>query len=395
MPLGPPTALLDETTTLVLFVRVAPPPLQIPPPWPAPPAPPRPPLPPVAVPPVPPEAPGLPGAPTPAPPAAAWPPAPPAALLPVNVLAAPVREALPRLNSPPPWPAPPAPPAPPVPVALVALPPAPPAPPTARSEENVVPLTVSAAPAALKTPPPSPAPPGPPAVPVSMPPAAPAAPAPPIASFDAIVVFTRLSDPAALKIPPPSPAPPAPPGPEPGAPSATLFVTTTELSESRPPLFKIPPPAPTTRPCWIVTPVIDTVPLCTWMTRSRLLPSMIVLPAPLPWIETLAVMSRSPVAPLSAPVGASVSVNVPAGRTILLEPPCASAAWMAERNETCPLESLPVFKLTASVSSSVLTWNVLGVTRCSSHSRLGRERIVLRLPSPLRDLSKLPIGFSP
>ena len=42
-------------------------------------------------------------------------------------------------------------------------------------------------------------------------------------------------------------------------------------------------PAPfARRPCWIVTPEIDTLPPKTWMTRSMSLPSMMVLVAPLP-----------------------------------------------------------------------------------------------------------------
>ena len=87
---------------------------------------------------------------------------------------------------------------------------------------------------------------------------------------------------------------------EPAAPAATLFATTTELSVNWPPSLRIPPPSPVTRPCWIVTPVIDTLPPRTSMTRSVRLPSMIVRPAPCPWIVTLALMSSSPAVPLFA-----------------------------------------------------------------------------------------------
>ncbi len=247
----------------------------------------------------------------------------------------------------------------------------------------VSPVRVKVAPAALKIPPPRPAPPAPPlppkpplpglpATPVAPPeakieiPPAPLPPAPPIAWFEVTEVFVRLSDPAALKIPPPRAAPPGPPltlPPKmtiavpavPTVPTATLLATTTPLSESRPPLLRIPPPSPTTRPCWIVTPVIVTLPPWTAMTRSRLLPSMIVWVAPRPWMETLASMSRSPLA-LPSPLAAGiVSVKFPAGRMILLFPPFASAAMMAERNETCPEASAPVLRLTATVSRSVFT----------------------------------------
>ena len=204
-----------------------------------------------------------------------------------------------------------------------------------------------------------------------------------------------VSDPAELKIPPPRPSvpsiplppsPPTRPPPEPTAPSvpflpaATLFRMVTEESVTWPPVFKIPPPSPAAWPCWIVTLEIDTLPPRTWKTRSRLLPSMMVLVEPLPWMVRLLVMSRSPVALASSPAPAMVSVKVPTGRMILLAPPCASAAWMAERNEMCPVASLPLPRFAATVSSVVLTLNVESTTRPSSPSSLGCIRGALRFP---------------
>ena len=73
-PSAPPTATFDEIARLVVLVRVAPPPLKIPPPSPAPPLPPRPPFPPVPSPPFPPD---WPRAPLPPWPPMPVPPAPP------------------------------------------------------------------------------------------------------------------------------------------------------------------------------------------------------------------------------------------------------------------------------------------------------------------------------
>ena len=114
---------------------------------------------------------------------------------------------------------------------------------------------------------------------------------------------------------------------------------------------------------------------------------MIVWPAPCPWIVTLALMSSSPAVPLSSLAPAIVSVKVPAGRMILLVPPCASAAMMADRSEMWPLASLPVLRFTATVSSSVLTWNVVGVTRSSSPSSPGRSPRRLAFPFRIGSLS--------
>ena len=61
-----------------------------------------------------------------------------------------------------------------------------------------------------------------------------------------------------------------------------------------------PTTQPVTSPCWIVNPEIDTFPESTWKTRSRALPSMMVLDEPLPVIVTSPLMSRSPVAELSS-----------------------------------------------------------------------------------------------
>src|SRR5262249_15776509 len=91
----------------------------------------------------------------------------------------------------------------------------------------------------------------------------------------------------------------------------------------------------------------------------------------------------SPLA-LPSPLAAGiVSVKSPAGRMILLLPPLASAAMMADRSETWPLASWPVFRFTATVSRNVLTRKVAGVTRPSSASSPGRSP--RRLAFPLRD----------
>ena len=231
----------------------------------------------------------------------------------------------PRLNSPPPSPrpaAPPLPPGPPLagppdPTPPLSLPPVPPtaSPPTpplpAKAADGpalfamVVPERVRLAPAASKIPPPRPLPPAPP-----LPPPPPTAEVPfsptnvadtegqtanaavPASTANRVVgrdqTFGYLERSGRIEDSTPlarqtsaAAAPPVLPV-RPLAPKTWLFWIVTEVSVSLPPEFKIPPPSPTARPCWIVTPEIDTLPERTWMTRSVLLPSMIVLPAPLP-----------------------------------------------------------------------------------------------------------------
>ncbi len=233
-----------------------------------------------------------------------------------------------------------------------------------------------------------------PFAPTPSPPLPPAPPAPPSAALDAIVLPETLRDPAALKIAPPSPpVPPAPPVPVPPrpvvefaplaplvpeSPIARLLMIRTEESVTLAPELRIPPPSPTTRPCWIVTLEIDTLPPRISKTRSRLLPSMMVLLALRPLIVRLPEISRSPVAPAVSPAPGIVRVNVPAGRMIWFEPPLASAAMMAERSETWPVASLPLRKFTATVSSVVLTRKVERTTRSSSRSGRGDSRAVDR-----------------
>ena len=90
-------------------------------------------------------------------------------------------------------------------------------------------------------------------------------------------------------------------------PTARFPTTATDESETRPPLFKMPPPV-FASPCRMVTPDMFTFPLRTSMTRSRLLPSMIVPREPEPLMVRLLVMSRSPVALASSLAPAIVSV---------------------------------------------------------------------------------------
>ena len=116
---------------------------------------------------------------------------------------------------------------------------------------------------------------------------------------------------------------------------------------------------------------------------------MIVWPVLLPLIVRLAEMSRSPLALPSPPVGGIVSVNVPAGSTIVSELGLALAAMMADRNEMWPEASLPVLRFTATVSSVVLTWNVERTTRPSSPSSAGRSRRTLALSFRFRKLNML------
>ena len=126
----------------------------------------------------------------------------------------------------------------------------------------------------------------------------------------------------------------------------TLSTTCTEESVTLPPEMRIPPPSPLVAfPCSIATPEIVTLPLEIWNTRSRLFPLMIVVPAPLPLIVRLLLMSSSPI----------VSVNVPAGRMIVSALGLALAASIAERREIWPAASWPVFMFTATVSSRVFT----------------------------------------
>ena len=97
-----------------------------------------------------------------------------------------------------------------------------------------------------------------------------------------------------------------------------------------------------------------------------------------PLIVIFPLRSRSPVALASSLAPGIVSVNVPAGTMIELEPPWASAAMMADRSEIWPDESLPFCRLTATVSRVVLTRNVESCSRCSSASRTGSLRVVFR-----------------
>src|SRR5437868_1707956 len=57
---------------------------------------------------------------------------------------------------------------------------------------------------------------------------------------------------------------------------------------------------------------------------------------------------------------------------------------IAERSEMCPLASLPLRRLTATVSRVVLTVNVDRTQRCSSDSIIGLERKFRRLLAILR-----------
>ena len=283
--------------------------------------------------------------------------------------------------------------------------------------KNVSAERVRAAPAALKTPPPSPvapAPPLPPAppmpdvpTPLIFPPKPPLPPLPPFPANAWLVEMKHVfsvSEPAALKIAPPSPtvpalpAPPAPPVCEPAAPfapvapflpTATLSKSCTDVSVTAPPEFRIPPPSPTARPCSITTFEIATLPPRISKTRSRLLPLMIVWPLVLPLIVTFAEMLRSPLELPSPPVGGMVSVNVPAGSTIVSDLGLASAAMIADRSEMFPEASFPLLRFTATVSENVLTLNVESTTRSSSPSSLGLSRRTRALSFRLRKLNML------
>ena len=179
---------------------------------------------------------------------------------------------------------------------------------------DVVADKVRLAPAALKTPPPRPAPPAPP-----MPPSPPTPDWPSFSGCPPIRPRPRLrcrrhrrrrrrrvgrdraagdaqrpgriEDPTPLAAGPAGPMPPVPPSRRSPSshrsrrwcrkvPIAKLFRIRTEVSFTLPPELRIPPPSPATRPCWIVTLEIDTLPLRISKTRSRLLPSMMVLAAP-------------------------------------------------------------------------------------------------------------------
>ena len=78
-------------------------------------------------------------------------------------------------------------------------------------------------------------------------------------------------------------------------PTARFCTIATDESDTRPPVFRSPPPT-FAIPCSMVTPEICTLPPLTWMTRSILLPSMIVPREPEPLIAILPARSRSPVA---------------------------------------------------------------------------------------------------
>jgi len=120
---------------------------------------------------------------------------------------------------------------------------------------------------------------------------------------------------------------------------SAVFCDTTTLVRLRvatfvpmPPVRMPPPAAEPGLPLRIVTPEIDVVPLAnTSNTRSSPPPSMIELVAPAPVMVTASVMSRSPVAAASSPRPAIVSVNVPAGMTMVSVPLFAFDAWMAAR----------------------------------------------------------------
>ena len=159
-------------------------------------------------------------------------------------------------------------------------------------------------------------------------------PLPPTATFDVIVLFETVIEPAALKMPPPSPvdpsrpAPPAPPTAppplpctpvDPAVPCAVLLETTTDESVTFPPRFSSPAPSEASPPViesfWIVT-----LPLRISNTRSSPLPLTIVLFALAPLMVIFPFTSRSPVASASSLAPGIVSVNVPAGTMIVLEP---------------------------------------------------------------------------
>jgi hypothetical protein len=74
-------------------------------------------------------------------------------------------------------------------------------------------------------------------------------------------------------------------------------------------------------------------------------------------------------------VEAAVILNRPLGKLIVSAPGWALAAMIADRSETCPCASLPVWRFTATVSSRVLTAKVVGTCRTSSDSSPGCHRV--------------------
>ena len=181
--------------------------------------------------------------------------------------------------------------------------------------------------------------------------------------------------------PSPSTAPTAPLSPL--LPTARFASTATDESVTRPPLFNSKP-SMFVFPCWIVTQYMFTLPYNISLTRSRLLPSMIVAREPAPLMVRLLVTSRSPLALASSLAPVIVSFDMPLRSLIVLETPFASAAMMAERSGMWPVASLPVRKSTATVSRVVLTWNVDMTIRCSSISNCGHDCIFCRLVRPRR-----------
>src|SRR6516225_1613729 len=74
---------------------------------------------------------------------------------------------------------------------------------------------------------------------------------------------------------------------------------------------------------------------------------------------------------------------MPAGKLIVSAPGLALAAMIADRSETWPCASVPVWRFAATVSSKVLTVKTAGVCRTSSDSSPGRHRF-RRLSRPDR-----------
>ena len=105
--------------------------------------------------------------------------------------------------------------------------------------------------------------------------------------------------------------------------------------------------------------------------------------ARLPLIVTFPLISRSPVAASSSLAPTIVNWIVPFGSRIVSEFGLELAASIADRKEIWPDASFPVFKFTASVSSSVLTLKVERTRRSLQRSPHGRNR-ARRLASRVR-----------
>ena len=143
------------------------------------------------------------------------------------------------------------------------------------------------------------------------------------------------------------------------------------------PALAMPPPLPSTRPPVTVTSAISVVtPEATSNTRSIPEPSISVCLAPAPWIVTLFVRSRSPVAAASSAAPAIVSRNRPAGMAIVSPPRPAFAALTASRSEQSESQA-PGAGSSRRVTVKVAAWAFAAAAKATDAASATPVRILI------------------